>query len=442
MQGLGSYCNCQGLGGTWEGILPVSACEAIRQSKQCKGHGSTEALGARVTQVARGVWVCVGGGACSATREWSELLGWGGEQGIGRTGATGMPARRSPERGDKKVASADTAPVANGNAGGVTTEQMLTEAVKVLPASIQGAAAAAIPAIVGLLGALQACMPYIAQAWDLCVKFYELIKPYEGVQTMLFGFVLVFFGGTYITTIAAWEAFKMCGYDKTRACIEKLYASYTVAKAASDKDDLKDDDGDGVPDVQQIDAKTLVQRKATLLLKTLDPDEVSDAIAGVWGGFMGVVAVLRIQFAQAVTLGSALGNTLNDMSKETVQPQLEALVDPDYKKWVAPVLRYGIKSAAVTIAFFIQRVMSSFHSATRGSQMMLKGAKKQLTVMGKPVPAILEEKNPNYKFVATGLAVLGFVLQLYMGFGVPFPLNLLLLPVTMLEHFLMMFVTY
>ena len=380
--------------------------------------------------------------ACLATREWAELLGWEENKGAGTRRTTRMPTRRSPERGDKKVASADTAPVANGNAGGATTEQMLTEAVKVLPASIQGAATAAIPVIIGLLGALQACMPYIAQVWDLGVKFYEVIQPYEGVQTMLFGFVLVFFGGTYITTIAAWEAFKMCGYDKTRACVEKLYESYKVAKAASDKDDLKDDDNDGIPDVQQIDAKTLVQRKATLMLKTLDPDEVSDAIAGVWGGFMGVVAVLRIQFAQAVTLGSALGNTLNDMSKETVQPHLEALVDPEYKKWVAPVLRYGIKSVAVTIAFFIQRVMSSFHSATRGSQMMLKGAKKQLTAMGKPVPGILQEKNPNYKFIATGLAVLGFVLQLYMGFGVPFPLNLLLLPVTMLEHFLMMFVTY
>eukprot|EP01043_Picozoa_sp_COSAG02_P063753 COSAG02_NODE_9123_length_2323_cov_1.422662_1_plen_356_part_00 len=351
--------------------------------------------------------------------------------------------RRSPERGSK-VASADTAekPVANGTAGGATTEEVMTEAVKVLPEALQGPAQAVIPAIVAILGALQACMPYVSQAWDLCVKFYELIEPYEGVQTMLFGFVLVFFGGTYITTIAAWEAFKMCGYDKTRACIADLYANYKVAKEASDKDDLKDDDGDGIADVKQIDAKALVQRKALLMIKTLDPDEVSDAIAGIWGGFMGVVAVLRIQFAQAVTLGSALGNTLTDMSKATVQPQLEALVDPEYKKWVAPVLRYGIKSMAVTIAFFIQRVMSSFHSATRGSQLLLKGAKHQLSAMDKPVPPILDEKDPNFKLVATGLAVLGFVFQLYMGFGVPFPLNLLLLPVTMLEHFLMLFVTY
>jgi hypothetical protein len=351
--------------------------------------------------------------------------------------------RRSPERGtEAKVATADTAPAAAGGGGGSSTEEMLAEAIKVLPEAVQGPATSAIPIVVAILGALQACIPYLAQGWDLCVKVYEFVEPYEGLQQMLFGFVLVFFGGTYITTIAAWEAFKMCGYDKTRACLTELYKSYLVAKEASDKDDLKDDDGDGIADVKQIDAKALVQRKVVLLMKTLDPDEVSDAIAGIWGGFMGVVAVLRIQFAQAVTLGSALGNTLTDMSKTTVQPQLESLVDPEYKKWVGPVLRYGIKSAAVTIAFFIQRVMSSFHSATRGSYMLLKGASHQLTALGKPVPKILDEKDPMFKYVATGLAVVGFVLQLYMGFGVPFPLNLLLLPVTALEHFLMMFVSY
>lgn len=347
--------------------------------------------------------------------------------------------RRSPERGKAAAADAST-PAETG--GGSSTEELLGEAVKVLPQSIQGPATSLIPVVVAVLGALQACVPYLAQAWDLGVKFYEFIEPYEGLQTMLFGFVLVFFGGTYITTIAAWEAFKMCGYDKTRTCIADLYKNYVVAKEASEKDDLKDDDGDGIADVKQIDAKALVQRKVMLLMKTLDPDEVSDAIAGIWGGFMGVVAVLRIQFAQAVTLGSALGNTLTDMSKTTVQPQLEALIDPQYKKWVGPALRYAIKSMAVTIAFFVQRVMSSFHSATRGSYMLLKGMAQQLTAMDKPVPAVLNENDPNFKLLTTGLAFVGFVLQLYMGFGVPFPLNVLLLPVTMLEHFLMMFVTY
>ena len=74
--------------------------------------------------------------------------------------------------------------------------------------------------------------------------------------------------------------------------------------------------------------------------------------------------------------------------------------------------------------------------------MLLKGLNHQLVEMKKDVPALLDEKNPMFKYLTTGLAVIGFVFQLYMGFGVPFPLNLLLLPLSMLEHFLMMFVTY
>ena len=43
--------------------------------------------------------------------------------------------------------------------------------------------------------------------------------------------------------------------------------------------------------------------------------------------------------------------------------------------------------------------------------------------------------------VGYGIAVLGFFFQLRYGFGLPFPLNVLLFPVTMLEYFLMGMVT-
>ena len=311
-----------------------------------------------------------------------------------------------------------------------------------LPDSIRPYAEKAVPVVAAVAGMWATILPYLSQAFDIGYKAYLYIEPYEGLQQLLFGFVLTFLGGTFITTIAAWEAFKMCGYDKTKKAIGTLYQSYLVAKAASDKDDAVDDDGDGVADVQQIDAKALVQRNGMLLLKVLDPDEVSDAIAGVWGGFMGVVAVLRIQFAQAVTLGAALGDTLTEMADTTVKPQVEALVDEEHKKWVAPALRYAIKSFAVTVAFFIQRVMSSFHSATRGAQMMVKGLNKQARIQGWELPAILDESKGDTQKLCTALAIGGFVWQLWSGFSVMFPLNILLLPFFAVEHFLMLFITY
>ena len=131
-----------------------------------------------------------------------------------------------------------------------------------LPDSIRPYAEKAVPVVAAVAGMWATILPYLSQAFDICYKAYLYIEPYEGLQQMLFGLVLTFLGGTFITTIAAWEAFKMCGYDKTKKAIGTLYQSYLVAKAASDKDDAVDDDGDGVADVQQIDAKALVHDRA------------------------------------------------------------------------------------------------------------------------------------------------------------------------------------
>jgi hypothetical protein len=126
--------------------------------------------------------------------------------------------------------------------------------------------------------------------------------------------------------------------------------------------------------VKQISTDQLVQRKVLLVLKTVDPELVSEAWAvrdqraltpdhcapsvccisparggehaalcthdsclihdpssslatwlaargllqGVWGGFFGVIAVLRVNFARAITLGAAIADTANSAAETTV----------------------------------------------------------------------------------------------------------------------------
>jgi hypothetical protein len=43
--------------------------------------------------------------------------------------------------------------------------------------------------------------------------------------------------------------------DKTKKAMTTLIEQFKIAKAASDKDDLVDDNNDGIADVKQIDAK-------------------------------------------------------------------------------------------------------------------------------------------------------------------------------------------
>jgi hypothetical protein len=81
------------------------------------------------------------------------------------------------------------------------------------------------------------------------------------------------------------------------------------------QDDAVDADGDGIPDVQQIDSKDLMTRKTLLFLKvaclfspsvrtdrnscqTIDPHRFTAAIAGLQSGLLAVVASLKVQFAK------------------------------------------------------------------------------------------------------------------------------------------------
>jgi len=47
-------------------------------------------------------------------------------------------------------------------------------------------------------------------------------------------------------TLAAAEAWRQCGSERTVEALTALQAQFLAAKAASDADDLRDDDGDGM----------------------------------------------------------------------------------------------------------------------------------------------------------------------------------------------------
>jgi hypothetical protein len=104
------------------------------------------------------------------------------------------------------------------------------------------------------------------------------------VAQMMFGLALCYFGGTFVTTIAAAEAFRTMGYEKARDDLTSLWLQIKPVLEANDEDDLKDDDGDGVADVDQLTPPELLQRKALLVLTTVkEPEKVrARVLCGLW----------------------------------------------------------------------------------------------------------------------------------------------------------------
>ena len=96
---------------------------------------------------------------------------------------------------------------------------------------------------------------------------------------------------------------------------------------------------------------------------------------------MAVVACLKLQFVKAVTLGSALGDIASKPSNTYIVPALEAVLPADYKKWASPLVMYAVKASCISVAWFLQRILSAVHSAVRGGTMVSRNVLEYLSIM-------------------------------------------------------------
>jgi hypothetical protein len=168
------------------------------------------------------------------------------------------------------------------------------------------------------------------------------------------------------------EAFRLCGWERTQGAIEDIYEEAMNILEQSKKDDEKDEDGDGVADVDQISGQALLMRKTQMVMTKCDPGKLDVAIGGVYTSWLAVVATLKIQFAQTITMALSIAFYLNIPAKKFVEPAMKLVVPEDYHKWIPVTVGWACKSLGMSVAWFIQRVVSAFTSAIRGGLMCVR----------------------------------------------------------------------
>ena len=111
------------------------------------------------------------------------------------------------------------------------------------------------------------------------------------------------------------------------------------------------------------------------------------------------------------------------------------LTPGEYKKWVSPGVKYACKLFGVSIAWWLQMTISAFHSRVRSRRAALRARVLAYAVRHKYLsPSAIDEKGKVFNFFIVGLGCLGFWWQFWNGFSLPFPINILLLPVTFAEY--------
>merc|ERR1712070_470222 len=116
-----------------------------------------------------------------------------------------------------------------------------------------------------------------------------------------------------------------------------------------------------------------MQRKVHLALVSVDPNQLNGAMEGLYTGWIAVVAVLKVQFAKTIALGAAIGAFIFKPASRVASPILVHIVPADYHKWIPSIIKWFCKSVAISIAWYIQRVISALHSAIRGGLLFSRG---------------------------------------------------------------------
>jgi hypothetical protein len=309
------------------------------------------------------------------------------------------------------------------------------------PQSIQPLIAQATPALIVAWDLVEKALPLAALCWAKAAAAYELLKPYnpEDLAPVFVGLIMVFFGGSFPTLIATVVAVRETSAHLTiTKAFTDIYLESKAVLKESAKDNLRDENNDGIPDVQQIPVSSVLQRKMLLVVKTADPEKVTLALTALSAGALAVVASLKLTFARTLALGSSLGSTLNKPASRYFTPIMKGAFSEEYHKWIAPIIAYSCKMVAMSVAFWVQRVITAVHSAVQGGQLFTAGACRYLhknrVISFDPDTSNLDEQ------AGYAVAVVGLYFQL--TYTVPFLFSFLLLPFTILEWLIRLVISF
>uniref|UniRef100_A0A7S3XZP1 Uncharacterized protein n=2 Tax=Heterosigma akashiwo TaxID=2829 RepID=A0A7S3XZP1_HETAK len=178
-------------------------------------------------------------------------------------------------------------------------------------------------------------------------------------------------------------------------------------------------------------AGALLGRKVLLFLEHCErPWEVQVAAGGLWASAAAVVATLKVRYAACAALGVGLGNLFRPAARRLLEPALGRALGRRYRRWAPVLVGAACQAAGLALAWLAQRAVSALQGGLRGGQLFarhtLSLAKRAGHFRGQE--SALEE-------LLLGLAVAGAGVwfQLTHLFGLPFPWNVLLLPLRVVE---------
>lgn len=274
--------------------------------------------------------------------------------------------------------------------------------------------------------------PYVEQATAYVGVAREKAKQLklDDFVPMLVGLSICFFGGYFTMLIAVFETVRLLCWDELKASFGVLKRNYEVAREQSRKDDKVDADGNGIPDVQEMAMEKLFSRKVALFVKSVNMEEVRTAGRTLITAVFSVVASLRIKMAQSLTMAGSFINTVKE------QVPLERIINdalpPEQQKWSGFIADSIFGFMTMLLATTLRGAIGPVQCASRGASVFVRNAIKLAKEKGLMEDNITMESQ-KARAMVTMVAVLGFSWQMSNRGSIPFPLNVFLFPLSLLE---------
>ena len=229
-------------------------------------------------------------------------------------------------------------------------------------------------------------------------KFSE-IKYYWNIMVSLF---MMFFGGHYSLCIAAHEAFLKAGYSTIHQPLYQLWNEYKECGYTF---------------------KGFMDRS--------DPVVIWDTMSGVGAGCMAVLATLKLDFVHATALGIAFGDKLGHYIQPYNINILNALnsekLKDKRKRWVPIIHKCFFRVAGFLFSLWMYKLVYAIRCGAKGVEIM----KNQFCKSG-----VIGSDGPLSSYALHILLCIGIYTQYTYSYVVPFPINVILFPLEIMETIL------
>ena len=299
----------------------------------------------------------------------------------------------------------------------------------------------------GRLAARALClpMPLYQLLFTMIYKLYDIAP--KNLVRCIFGVCLTFFGGTYVASLAAIEAFRKMGGERAWADVYFVYEQTQLVNLAQPRDEEMGRAGEAPSLLAPADAARRKFEMAMSAVRT--PGKVESIIGSLWAAYLAVLATLSLQFAQTTALALGIAEVIRFPVTRALTPLLAMALGGRLRQWVGTIIRTSTCLLCIVFAWYVKVEVAAVYSALRGGQMFADSlfamiAKSGLVGSMHPRLASVFVADDSFLDEALGflLAAVGLYAQLYSSFALVFPLNLGLLPLDGIEWFLRYHITF